>query len=265
MAVTWEWLRKKNSRLDDECIHGTIRRLAWDAVLELWKQGIYVLVTQGFRTVAEQDELYAQGRTKPGKIVTNAPGSSMSSFHQWGLALDFALYTRNGDSVVWDEKVDFNGDKQADWMQVVQAFKKRGFKWGGDFRSIKDTPHFEMTFGLTLKDLRAGKRPPADVVNAHEPVKVVVTTKQKKGEEYMIPVVDADKIISVLQVEWAEANAKIKQLQESWKEENAKPNKCMDRLDSFHKGADALRAEQKELERLADEVRKASGRHAQNV
>ena len=45
-----------------------------------------------FRSVAEQDALYAQGRTKPGAIVTNAPGSSYSSQHQWGIAFDF--YTR---------------------------------------------------------------------------------------------------------------------------------------------------------------------------
>ena len=42
-----------------------------------------------FRSVEEQDELYAQGRTKPGAIVTNAPGSSYSSQHQWGIAFDF--------------------------------------------------------------------------------------------------------------------------------------------------------------------------------
>ena len=52
-------------------------------------QGLAVGLGECFRTVAEQDALYAQGRTKPGSIVTNAKGSSYASQHQWGLACDF--------------------------------------------------------------------------------------------------------------------------------------------------------------------------------
>src|SRR4051812_45095106 len=47
------------------------------------------LVTQGLRTWKEQDALYEQGRTKPGKIVTKAKGGQ--SYHNFGLAVDIVL------------------------------------------------------------------------------------------------------------------------------------------------------------------------------
>ncbi len=83
-----------------------------------------------FRSVAEQDELYAQGRTKPGAIVTNAPGSSYSSQHQWGIAFDFYK--------------DVSGHAYDDdsFFARVGAFGKGlGLGWGGDWSSIEDRPH----------------------------------------------------------------------------------------------------------------------------
>src|SRR5690606_7828810 len=47
--------------------------------------GIQLRITQGYRSIAEQDALYAQGRTAPGEIVTNARGGQ--SNHNYGLAL----------------------------------------------------------------------------------------------------------------------------------------------------------------------------------
>ena len=50
-------------------------------------QGLLIGIGECFRTVSEQDALYAKGRTAPGSIVTNAKGTSYSSHHQWGTAL----------------------------------------------------------------------------------------------------------------------------------------------------------------------------------
>lgn len=66
----------------------------------------------------------------------------------------------------WDLKRDGDGDKVADWSEVVQEAKALGFEWGGDFVSIKDAPHFQMTFGLRTSQLRAGKEPTAAQVKA---------------------------------------------------------------------------------------------------
>lgn len=108
------------------------------------------------RTFAEQDVLYAQGRTKlfdnQGTrlgIVTNAKGGQ--SLHNYGLALDIVLIS--GSSASWATTKDFDGDGQADWMEIVEIFKNHDWTWGGDFKSIKDTPHFEKTFGYTWSDL----------------------------------------------------------------------------------------------------------------
>lgn len=104
------------------------------------------------RTFAEQDALYAQGRT----ILFDSQGNRLGqvtkakagqSFHNYGLALDFVLI--DGKKASWDTIKDFDGDSVADWMEVVNLFKQSGWTWGGDFKSIKDKPHVEKTFGLT--------------------------------------------------------------------------------------------------------------------
>lgn len=110
-----------------------------------------VRISQGLRTISEQNALYAQGRTdKTKKIVTNAKGGS--SYHNFGLAIDIVLIL-DGKTASWDDKTDFDGDKVSDWMEVVAIFKKYGYAWGGDFRSIKDSPHFEKSMGFTTKQL----------------------------------------------------------------------------------------------------------------
>lgn len=109
------------------------------------------------RTFAEQDALFAQGRSKPGKVVTNAKGGQ--SYHNYGLAIDIVLILdkdKNGtfETASWDLKSDFDGDKKADWMEVVQIFKRYGFEWGGDWKFV-DAPHFQKSFGKSIYELRA--------------------------------------------------------------------------------------------------------------
>jgi len=108
------------------------------------------------RTFKEQDELYAIGRTKPGKIVTNAKGGE--SFHNYGLAIDIVLLVdKNGDgsfeSASWETNVDFDGDGFNDWMEVVKIFKMYGWECGIDWK-FKDAPHFQKTFGYSVKQLQ---------------------------------------------------------------------------------------------------------------
>jgi len=108
------------------------------------------------RTFAEQDALYAQGRTKPGAIVTKAKGGQ--SYHNYGLAVDIVLLVDkdgNGtfETASWDTKSDFDGDKKSDWQEVVAIFKRYGWEWGGDWRFV-DAPHFQKTFGRSIVDLQ---------------------------------------------------------------------------------------------------------------
>lgn len=117
-----------------------------------------IRIVQGLRTKAEQDALYAQGRTTAGPIVTNAKFGQ--SYHCFGLAIDFAIMydkDNNGSFEVlsWDPKYDFDKDGVSDWQEVVVPFKALGWVWGGDFNSIKDNPHLEKTFGHNWRELLA--------------------------------------------------------------------------------------------------------------
>lgn len=116
------------------------------------------------RTFAEQEVLYMQGRTRPGKIVTNAKGGQ--SYHNYGLAIDIVLLVdRDGngtfEAASWETNVDFDGDGKADWAEVVAIFKRYGWEWGGDWAGFPDRPHFQKTFGKSIKQLQAtGKQYP---------------------------------------------------------------------------------------------------------
>ncbi|MEI2394774.1 M15 family metallopeptidase [Paenibacillus phytohabitans] len=138
-------------------LHPVLLAGATELIRRSYARGIPILITQGMRTIAEQNALYAQGRTKKGAIVTNAKGGN--SYHNYGLAIDYALLLPDGKSVSWDMKRDGDGDKVADWQEVAQEAKKLGFEWGGDWSSFKDYSHLQMTFGLTTAELRAGKHP----------------------------------------------------------------------------------------------------------
>lgn len=125
-------------------LHPKIRDKAIDAYNEAVKVtpvGVHPYITQTMRTFAESDNLYAQGRTKQGSIVTNAKAGQ--SYHNYGLALDFMLIINGKDS--WT--IDHN------WMVVVNVFKKHGFASGLDFTTIKDAPHLEMRMGYNWRDL----------------------------------------------------------------------------------------------------------------
>jgi peptidoglycan L-alanyl-D-glutamate endopeptidase CwlK len=118
------------------------------------------------RTDAEQDALYAIGRTKPGKKVTNARGGE--SLHNYGLAIDIVLLVdKNGDGTFetasWQTNVDFDGDGVADWMEVVKIFKLHGWEWAGDWKFV-DMPHFQKTFGYSVKQLQSKPKPNGYVV-----------------------------------------------------------------------------------------------------
>ena len=74
--------------------HPRLQALAAELIRKCADQGLQIKIGETLRTTAEQEALYAQGRSKPGKIVTNAKGSSYSSYHQWGVAFD--IYRADG-------------------------------------------------------------------------------------------------------------------------------------------------------------------------
>jgi len=93
-----------------------------------------LIITETFRSVDRQQELYNQGRTTPGEIVTHRDGIKSKSNHQSGLAVDFAFQGLNG-KLIWD-------DDQA-WEYLGHRARANGLVWGGDWRSPTDKPHVE--------------------------------------------------------------------------------------------------------------------------
>ncbi len=139
-----------------ELLHPRLRKEAKEIYQkinnELLKGSAKVRFTQTLRTIAEQNELYAIGRSKPGKIVTHARGGD--SYHNYGLAIDICLILDEKE-VSWDTKADYDRDGIADWIEVVQVFKSYGWQWGGDW-NFSDKPHFQKTFGRSIQQLKKG-------------------------------------------------------------------------------------------------------------
>ena len=100
-----------------------------------------------FRSIQEQNELFRKGRDIAGNIVgtivTKAKGGQ--SFHNYGLAVDLCELDPSGKQVNWS----------FDMGLLDPIAKKYGIEWGGDWQSIKDRPHFQISFGFTWQDLYA--------------------------------------------------------------------------------------------------------------
>ena len=130
-----------------DTLHPYVKQLALKFLDECEKQNFPVKIYFTFRTIDEQNKLYAQGRTKKGPKVTNARGGY--SYHNYGLAFDAAPLI-NG-KIDWNNEALFN--KMGSIGQSV------GLEWGGNWKSFKDTPHLQWSGGLTIQQLLAGKRP----------------------------------------------------------------------------------------------------------
>lgn len=112
-------------------LHPKVRKAALAALKTCEDSGYTLKVVETYRTWERQTHLYALGRSLPGNIVTKA--QSGESYHNYGLALDI------------DPTDDFIGS----------VFEDHGFEWGARWKSFKDTPHFQMSFGHTISQLKA--------------------------------------------------------------------------------------------------------------
>lgn len=132
--------------------------LIYDEIREALNGKAIFRVTRVWSSFAEQDVIYQQGRSKPGKIVTWAKAGF--SYHNYALAVNFVLLVdrdNNGtfEEASWETNVDFDGDGQADWMEIVNIFTKYGWEWGGNWNKPKtDKPHMQKTFGYSVVQLK---------------------------------------------------------------------------------------------------------------
>ena len=111
------------------------------------RDGIELLVTSTYRDAECQDALYAQGRTTPGKRVTNAKGGQ--SWHQYRVAFDVVPLVAG--KAIWDDR--------RIWTRIGELGESVGLEWAGRWKSFPESPHFQFTGGLTMAQLKQGKQP----------------------------------------------------------------------------------------------------------
>lgn len=115
-----------------------VRRLGLEAVAECQAMGFQVEIFETWRSLDRQENLYAQGRTKPGRIVSHAvPGKS---FHLYGLAFDWAFKIKGNWS--WDDSLPFD--------KVAAIFMAHGFDKPPSFEQA----HCQISGGLDIDHIR---------------------------------------------------------------------------------------------------------------
>ena len=108
-----------------------VRPLARALVHKAAAMGIQIRIISGFRTYEAQAALYAQGRTSPGRVVTNArPGYSN---HNFGIAFDVGVF----------EGSRYLGESPK-YKAVGALGMDIGLEWGGSWKTLVDEPHFQL-------------------------------------------------------------------------------------------------------------------------
>lgn len=136
-----------------------IQPLARELINQALAEGITIKAISGLRTYAEQDALYAQGRTdESGPVVTKAKGGY--SNHNFGIAFDVGFF-KDGKYI----------NDAPEYKTVSVWGKELGLTWGGDWVGIEDRPHYElrpvwatgMSEGAMLAELRSRKEAGTDL------------------------------------------------------------------------------------------------------
>ena len=131
----------KSSLAKLELAHKDLQKILKQAILEM-----DFTIVCSVRTKEEQFKLFQQGRTlkdgewvKTGTTVTNIDGINKKSMHNYtpSLAVDLAPWPIN-----WEDETRFN--KLAQIIKRIASDNNIEISWGGDWKSFKDLPHFEL-------------------------------------------------------------------------------------------------------------------------
>lgn len=156
-------------------LHPRLQELVAVLKVACAENGLVIGIGECLRTKAEQDALYAKGRTEKGSIVTNAKGSTYSSMHQWGVAFDF--YRNDGKGAYKDTDGFFT--------KVGEIGKSLGLEWGGNWKSLVDKPHFQLPdWGSTASMLKKQYGTPDNFFKSWEENKM--TEEEKKELDSLV-------------------------------------------------------------------------------
>jgi hypothetical protein len=159
------------------------KQASWDGLKPDFQDKILRLATKlsfdtilvyGTRMLDEQEALYAQGRTSPGSVVTNAkPGMSA---HNWGLAADLLpVNPATG-------KGDWNWD--AGFKVMADEAQALGLRAGYYFKSFVDLPHIEDPSFSVAKAKQWLAEAASDVKEAAQKALQAATGAARKPEVY---------------------------------------------------------------------------------
>lgn len=140
-SVTFDERTEKNITTLHPKVQDKFRAFMCRLIPFMAAKGVVAKIISGNRTFAEQDALYAKGRTTPGPKVTNARGGY--SNHNFGLACDVGLFK---DGVYLTDSPLY--------ALAGPIGEAAGLSWGGRWETFKDEPHFEVKTGLTLAQMR---------------------------------------------------------------------------------------------------------------
>ncbi len=112
-------------------LHPRVQAYARALYFKARDHDLVINIISGLRTHVEQDNLYAQGRTLPGNVVTNARGGY--SNHNFGIAFDVGLFERN----------QYLGESPM-YKAVGALGEELGLEWGGNWMTLVDQPHFQL-------------------------------------------------------------------------------------------------------------------------
>jgi peptidoglycan L-alanyl-D-glutamate endopeptidase CwlK len=102
-------------------------------------QGIPIRIFETYRSRKRQNDLFAQGRTAQGRIITNA--NAGDSMHQYGLAADLVMWIDGK----WNWSATEHYKKLVLIMESVGL--RGGYKWG-------DYPHWELSDAPSIAELK---------------------------------------------------------------------------------------------------------------
>lgn len=116
-------------------------------LVECHSKGVMLYVFEAFRSMERQALLYSQGRTAPGKIITNADKGL--SFHNYGIAVDLVFDGKPGlPGIQWDWGVDYKP-----FGEIVKAHKN--LEWAGTWKRMREAPHVQLKLAYSAVQLKA--------------------------------------------------------------------------------------------------------------
>jgi peptidoglycan L-alanyl-D-glutamate endopeptidase CwlK len=143
-------------------VNPSLASAAWKIIEGAQQSGYTLIVAEGRRTIQKQNEYYAQGRTKPGNIITYKKGGE--SKHNTGEAVDFDFIINGRQS----------NASSNNWNLIGKLARQFGLVWGGDWKSFKDLRHVEMPKGYVYPASSDYSLPSFSIAQIPTEVKIVV-------------------------------------------------------------------------------------------